>query len=221
MLFFLDTADISTIKRLNSYGFVDGVTTNPSIIAKSGQDFKQTIAEICSIVDGPVSAEVMGEDFESMMSEAAELCKIAKNVCIKLPTTMEGLKACKHLTDNGVQTNLTLCFSANQALMVAKAGATFVSPFIGRWDDVSFNGLELIEDIRLIYDNYGFETQILAASIRHSVHVLECAKLGADVATMPPALLEKLLLHPLTSQGLETFKSDWQKFDQQKASGGV
>ena len=209
MLFFLDTADIKTIERLNSYGLVDGVTTNPSIIAKSGQDFKQTIAAICKIVKGPVSAEVMSDDFDGMIKEADELCKIAKNVCIKLPTTMEGLKACKYLTEKGVQTNLTLCFSVNQAIMVAKAGATFVSPFVGRWDDISTNGLDLIRDIKTVFNNYGVKTKILAASIRHNVHVLECLKIGADVATMPPALLEKMINHPLTTQGIEIFKNDW------------
>ena len=209
MLFFLDTADIKTIEKLNNYGLVDGVTTNPSIIAKSGVDFKQTIQAICSIVKGPVSAEVMGDTFDEMIKEANELSKIAKNVCIKLPTTMEGLKACRYLTDHGVQTNLTLCFSVTQAIMVAKAGATFVSPFIGRWDDVSLNGLNIISDIKKVYQNYNVKTKILAASIRHNVHVLECAKIGADVVTIPPALLEKMSQHPLTTQGIEIFKNDW------------
>jgi transaldolase len=209
MLFFLDTADIKEIERLNSFGIIDGVTTNPSIIAKSGLDFKDAIAHICSVVKGPVSAEVISDEYDEMIKEAKELCSIAKNVCVKLPTTMDGIKACKYLSDNGVMTNLTLCFSANQALLVAKAGATFVSPFIGRWDDISFNGLELIAAIKEIYLNYGFTTKILAASVRHAVHVLECARIGADVATMPPALIEKLIQHPLTDKGLEIFKNDW------------
>ena len=209
MLFFLDTADIKEIERLNSFGIIDGVTTNPSIIAKSGRNFKDTIAQICSIVKGPVSAEVISGEYDGMIKEANELISIANNVCIKLPTTMDGIKACKHLSDKGVLTNLTLCFSANQALLVAKAGASFVSPFIGRWDDISFNGLELIATIKEIYLNYGFTTKILAASVRHAVHVLECAKIGADVATLPPSLIEKLIQHPLTDKGLEIFANDW------------
>jgi transaldolase len=211
MLFFLDTADIKEIERLNSFGIIDGVTTNPSIIAKSGLDFKDTIAHICSVVKGPVSAEVISGEYDEMIKEAKELYSIAKNVCVKLPTTMDGLKACRYLSDKGIQTNLTLCFSANQALLVAKAGATFVSPFIGRWDDISFNGLELIVAIKEIYLNYGFQTKILAASVRHAVHVLECARIGADVATLPPALIEKLIQHPLTDKGLEIFKNDWKQ----------
>jgi transaldolase len=216
MMFFLDTADIKLIEKLNSYGLVDGVTTNPSIIAKSGQDFKQTISKICQIVSGPVSAEVMGDECEQMLLEAEDLIKIAPNVCIKLPTTMQGLKACKILTSRGIQTNLTLCFSLSQAIMVAKAGATFVSPFVGRWDDISTNGLSIIQDIKTIYKNYGFKTKILAASIRHNVHVIECAKIGADVVTLPPAILEKMISHPLTNQGIEIFKNDWKAANNNK-----
>ncbi|MFT4967171.1 MAG: transaldolase [Candidatus Deianiraeaceae bacterium] len=209
MKIFLDTADINSIKGLNSLGIIDGVTTNPSIIAKSGKIFESVIEEICSIVQGPVSAEVISLDYDGMLKEANELIKIADNVCIKLPITKEGIKACKTLSDKGVLVNMTLCFSSQQALLVAKAGATFVSPFIGRLDDIGHNGLDLIEDIRQIFDNYEMETQILAASARNSHHFTECAKIGADVITMPPSVLDTLFKHPLTDKGLEIFMNDW------------
>ncbi|MEP0453029.1 MAG: fructose-6-phosphate aldolase, partial [Roseibium sp.] len=195
-------------------GLLDGVTTNPSLIAKSGRDFKEVIAEICKITDGDVSAEVAATDYDGMMSEAAELVKIADNVVIKLPLTLEGLKACKALTEKGHKTNVTLCFSANQALLAAKAGATYVSPFIGRLDDINVDGMELIREIRVIFDNYGFDTEILAASIRTANHVKECALIGADVATVPPATLKGLVKHPLTDKGLEAFLADWAKTGQ-------
>ena len=209
MKIFLDTADISAIEKFNALGLVDGVTTNPSIIAKSGQDFKETIRKICAIVNGSVSAEVISLKYDEMLTEAAELRKIASNVCIKLPITHDGIRACKTLSDEGCAVNMTLCFSAQQALLVAKAGATFVSPFIGRIDDIGGNGLELIAEIRQIYDNYGFETQILAASARNTYHFTECAKIGADVITMPPAVLEMAMKHPLTDKGIEIFMNDW------------
>jgi transaldolase len=214
MKFFVDTAVIAEIKELAATGMVDGVTTNPSLIAKSGRDFKQTIAEICALVPGPVSAEVAALDYEGMMAEARELIKIASNVTIKVPLTWEGLRACKELTGKGTMVNVTLCFSANQALLAAKAGATFVSPFIGRLDDVNLDGLELIEQIRTIYDNYDFETEILAASIRTVNHVSEVAQIGADVATMPPATLKALIKHPLTDAGIAQFTADWKKTGQ-------
>ncbi|MEO1703000.1 MAG: fructose-6-phosphate aldolase [Pseudomonadota bacterium] len=214
MKFFVDTADIAEITELNETGLLDGVTTNPSLIMKSGRDIMEVTKEICDLVDGPVSAEVTAKDFDGMMKEAEVLKKIADNVCIKLPLTMEGLKACKTLTSEGIQTNVTLCFSANQALLAAKAGATFISPFIGRLDDMAIDGMELIEDIRTIYDNYGFETQILAASIRTVNHVKEAALLGADVSTVPPATLKSLVKHPLTDKGLAAFLADWEKTGQ-------
>jgi len=214
MKFFVDTADIAEITELNETGLLDGVTTNPSLIMKSGRDIMEVTKEICDLVDGPVSAEVTATDFDGMMKEAEVLKKIADNVCIKLPLTMEGLKACKTLTSEGIQTNVTLCFSANQALLAAKAGATFISPFIGRLDDMAIDGMELIEDIRTIYDNYGFETQILAASIRTVNHVKEAALLGADVSTVPPATLKSLVKHPLTDKGLAAFLADWEKTGQ-------
>jgi transaldolase len=187
MKFFVDTADVKEIRELNDIGLVDGVTTNPSLIMKSGRDITEVTKEICSIVDGPVSAEVTATEFDGMIKEGKVLAKIADNICIKLPLTMEGLKACKALTSEGRKTNVTLCFSANQALLAAKAGATFISPFIGRLDDIGLNGMELIGEIRTIYDNYGFQTEILAASIRTVNHVKEAALIGADVATVPPA----------------------------------
>lgn len=214
MKFFIDTANIEEIKKLNDIGFVDGVTTNPSIILKSGRDFKEVIKEICGIIDGPVSAEVVATEADKMIEEGKILAKIAKNVCIKLPLTMDGLKACKYFSSKGIQTNVTLCFSANQALLAAKAGATYVSPFIGRLDDIGLTGMDLIQDIRVIYDNYGFDTQILAASIRHPQHMLESAQIGADVATIPPEVVWKLAKHPLTDQGLEQFLADWAKTGQ-------
>ncbi|MEP2880129.1 MAG: fructose-6-phosphate aldolase [Roseibium sp.] len=214
MKFFVDTAEISDIKDLESTGLLDGVTTNPSLIAKSGRDFKEVIAEICKITEGDVSAEVAATDFETMIKEAHVLRAIADNVVIKLPLTFDGLKACKQLTEEGTKTNVTLCFSANQALLAAKAGATYISPFIGRLDDIHADGLELIREIRVIFDNYGFDTEILAASIRTPNHVKDCAIIGADVVTVPPATLKSLVKHPLTDKGLEAFISDWAKTGQ-------
>ena len=214
MKFFVDTAEISEIEDLAATGLLDGVTTNPSLIAKSGRDFIEVTKEICALVDGPVSAEVVALDHPTMLKEAEVLRKIADNVCIKVPLTIDGLKTCKALTGEGTMVNVTLCFSANQALLAAKAGATFISPFIGRHDDNGFDGIELIEDIRLIYDNYAYATEILAASIRHPVHVLQCAKIGADVATMPPAVIRGLFKHVLTDKGIEGFLADWAKTGQ-------
>jgi len=214
MKFFADTAEIADIKELAETGLLDGVTTNPSLIAKSGRDFMEVTREICGIVSGPVSAEVVALDHKEMMREAEVLRKIADNVCIKVPLTLDGLKTCKALTDDGTMVNVTLCFSANQALLAAKAGASFISPFVGRHDDNGFDGLELIRDIRLIYDNYAFETEILAASIRHPVHVLECARIGADVMTAPPAVIKALFKHVLTDKGIEGFLADWAKTGQ-------
>ena len=208
MEFFVDSADIAAIKDLNTLGLVDGVTTNPSLIKKSGRDFKEVIAEICEIVPGPVSAEVIATDFDGMMTEAESLRTIADNVVIKLPLIKEGLRACKALTQQGVKTNVTLCFSANQALLAAKAGATYISPFIGRLDDIHIEGMELIEEIRTIYDNYKFETKILAASIRSPLHVKQCALLGADVMTAPPNVIDGLANHVLTDKGLAAFLAD-------------
>ncbi|MGB7431314.1 MAG: fructose-6-phosphate aldolase [Ahrensia sp.] len=214
MKFFVDTADIAEITELNNLGLVDGVTTNPSLILKSGRDILEVTKEICALVDGPVSAEVTAMDYDGMMKEAAVLAKIADNVCIKLPLTLDGLKACKALTSAGHKTNVTLCFSANQALLAAKAGASFISPFIGRLDDMAINGMELIGEIRTIYDNYGFATEILGASVRTVNHVKECALIGADVVTAPPATLKALVKHPLTDKGLEAFMADWAKTGQ-------
>ncbi len=209
MKFFVDTAEIEPIKDLAATGLLDGVTTNPSLIHKSGRDFKEVTKEICGIVDGPVSAEVVALDHETMMKEAEVLRKIADNVCIKVPLTVDGLKTCKALTGDGTMVNVTLCFSANQALLAAKAGATFVSPFVGRHDDNGFDGMDLIEDIRLIYDNYNFGTEILVASVRHVTHVLESAKIGADVMTAPPKVIMDLFKHVLTEKGIEGFLKDW------------
>jgi len=214
MKFFVDTAEIADIKDLAATGLLDGVTTNPSLIAKSGRDFKEVTKEICGIVDGPVSAEVVALDFEGMMREAEILRKIADNVCIKVPMTLDGLKTCKALTNDGSMVNVTLCFSANQALLAAQAGATFVSPFVGRHDDNGFDGMELIGDIRLIYDNYDFRTEILVASVRHGIHVLQAAKIGADVMTAPPAVIKGLVKHVLTDKGIEGFLADWAKTGQ-------
>ncbi|QZD90021.1 fructose-6-phosphate aldolase [Qipengyuania aurantiaca] len=214
MKFFVDTADIADIKEMADTGLLDGVTTNPSLIAKSGRDFMEVTKEICDLVDGPVSAEVVALDHETMMKEAETLRKIADNVCIKVPLTIDGLKTCKKLTSDGTQVNVTLCFSANQALLAAKAGATFVSPFVGRHDDNGFDGMELIADIRRIYDNYDFGTEILVASIRNPVHVLQSARIGADVATMPPAVIKGLFKHVLTDKGIEGFIADWEKTGQ-------
>ena len=214
MKFFADTADVAEIRDLAETGLLDGVTTNPSLVARSGRDFKEVIAEICALVDGPVSAEVAALDHDGMVAEARELTKIAANVTIKVPLTWEGLKACRSLTQGGTMVNVTLCFNANQALLAAKAGATFVSPFIGRLDDIGLDGMEVIEEIRQIYDNYDFSTQILAASIRSANHVRYAALAGADVATVPPAVLKSLLRHPLTDKGIEMFLADWKKTGQ-------
>ncbi|KQV35589.1 MULTISPECIES: fructose-6-phosphate aldolase [unclassified Rhizobium] len=217
MKFFVDTADVNEIRELNDLGLVDGVTTNPSLILKSGRDIFEVTKEICGIVEGPVSAEVAATDYETIMKEAAVISKIADNICIKLPLTLDGLKACKNLVSDGHQTNVTLCFSANQALLAAKAGATFVSPFIGRLDDIALDGMDLIREIRQIFDNYGFETEILAASARTVNHIKEAALIGADVVTAPPATLKALVKHPLTDKGLETFLADWAKTGQKIA----
>jgi transaldolase len=214
MKFFVDTADTAQIADLAATGLLDGVTTNPTLIAKAGKDFIEVTREICGLVDGPVSAEVVALDHPTMMREAEVLRKIADNVCIKVPLTVDGLKTCRALTSEGTQVNVTLCFSANQALLAAKAGATFISPFVGRHDDNGFDGMDLIRDIRLIYDNYAFETQILVASIRHGVHVLESARIGADVITAPPAVIMSLFKHVLTDKGIEGFLADWAKTGQ-------
>lgn len=209
MKFFVDTAIIAEIKELNDYGLLDGVTTNPSLIAKSGRDFKEVINEICALVDGPVSAEVAAVDFDGMVAEGEHLARIADNVVIKLPLTLDGLKACRHFTAKGIRTNVTLCFSANQALLAAKAGATYISPFIGRLDDLNIDGMQLIREIRVIFDNYGFETEILAASIRSANHVKDAAIAGADVATIPASVIKGLASHLLTDKGLDQFAKDW------------
>ncbi|MFN4023191.1 MAG: fructose-6-phosphate aldolase [Hyphomonas sp.] len=211
MKFFADTADTKDIADLAASGLIDGVTTNPSLIAKSGRPFAEVIAEICALTPGPVSAEVVATDFDGMMKEGKKLAKIASNVAVKLPLTLDGLKACKALTSDGIDVNVTLCFSANQALLAAKAGATFISPFIGRLDDIHIDGVELIEEIRQIYDNYDFATEILAASIRSPNHVKLCALAGADVMTAPPAVIRSLVNHPLTDKGLEAFLADAKK----------
>jgi len=217
MKFFLDTADIAEIAELAATGLVDGVTTNPSLILKSGRDIREVTREICALVPGPVSAEVTATDYDGMMAEAKVLAAIAENICVKLPLTFDGIKACKSLSDAGIKTNVTLCFSANQALLAAKAGATFISPFIGRIDDMGANGMELIGEIRAIYDNYDFRTEVLAASIRTVGHVKEAAMIGADVATMPPAILRQMFRHPLTDKGLEAFLADWARTGQKIA----
>ena len=215
MKFFVDTADIAEIRELAASGLLDGVTTNPSLIAKAGRPIKDVIKEICQTVAGPVSAEVAATDFDGMMREGEKLAAIADNVAIKVPLTMDGLKACRALTGQGHMVNVTLCFSANQALLAAKAGATFISPFVGRLDDIGFDGMEVIRDIRAIYDNYdSLKTEILAASIRTPLHVKQAALAGADVATIPPAILKSLVKHPLTDKGLEIFLADWKKTGQ-------
>ncbi|WP_299623801.1 fructose-6-phosphate aldolase [uncultured Tateyamaria sp.] len=214
MKFFVDTAEIDAIAELNDLGMVDGVTTNPSLILKSGRDIMEVTKEICDLVDGPVSAEVVALESDAMIAEGRELAKIADNITIKLPLTWDGLKACKVLSGEGRMVNVTLCFSANQALLAAKAGASFISPFIGRLDDIHIDGMDLIEDIRTIYDNYGFETEILAASIRSVGHIQQCAMIGADVITAPPEVIKKLAGHPLTNAGLEQFMKDWAKTGQ-------
>jgi transaldolase len=214
MEFFVDTADTAAIRELAETGLLDGVTTNPSLILKAGRDIMETIAEICDIVPGPVSAEVAATEYEGMVREGRALAAIAPNIAIKVPLTWDGLRACRVFADDGRMVNVTLCFSATQALMAAKAGAAFISPFIGRLDDTGVDGMELIADIRQIYDNYAFETKILAASIRTVNHVRDAAKIGADVSTVPPDVLKKLIHHPLTDKGLAAFVADWAKTGQ-------
>ena len=215
MKFFVDTADTTEIRDLAETGLIDGVTTNPSLIAKADRPIKEVIAEICSLVDGPVSAEVAATDFEGMVAEGTKLAAIADNVAIKVPLTWDGLKACRALSQQGHMVNVTLCFSANQALLAAKAGASFISPFIGRLDDIGLDGMELIDEIRTIYDNYpAFSTEILVASIRTPNHVKLAAIAGADVATVPPAVIKGLVKHPLTDKGLDAFLTDWKKTGQ-------
>jgi len=214
MKFFVDTADVDEIRKLNDLGLVDGVTTNPSLVAQSGRVFAEVVQEICSFIDGPVSAEVTATDFDGMMAEARELVKIAKNVCIKVPLTEAGIKTCKALSDDGIKVNVTLCFSAAQAILAAKAGAAYISPFVGRLDDIGQDGLALIEEIVTIYGAYDFETEVLVASVRHPIHVVDSAKMGADVATVPPKVLWQMFKHPLTDRGLEAFLADWEKTGQ-------
>ncbi|WP_029042215.1 fructose-6-phosphate aldolase [Cucumibacter marinus] len=214
MKFFVDTANVEEIRELMETGLLDGVTTNPSLVAQSGQEFTKTIAEICSITDAPVSAEVAATETEAMIEEGTYLASIAPNVVVKLPLTFDGLRACAHFSRINIKTNLTLCFSANQALLAAKSGATYVSPFIGRVDDINIDGIELIRDIRAIFDNYAFETKILAASIRSVNHVSQSAVAGADVATIPPTVIRKLAHHPLTDKGLKQFVEDWKSTGQ-------
>jgi transaldolase len=210
MKFFADTAEIADIRELQDTGLLDGVTTNPSLVKKSGRDFIEVVKEIASICPGPVSAEVVALDYDGMMKEAETLRKIADNIAIKVPLTIEGLKTCKALTGEGTMVNVTLCFSANQALLAAKAGATFISPFVGRLDDIGQPGIELIADIRMIYDNYDFATQILVASVRNPIHILDSAKLGADVMTAPPSVIRQMFKHPLTDSGIAAFLKDWE-----------
>jgi transaldolase len=214
MKFFVDTADINDIRELAETGLLDGVTTNPSLINKSGRNFLEVVKEIAEVVPGPVSAEVVALDHAEMMREAEILRQIADNITIKVPLTIDGLKTCKALTSDGTMVNVTLCFTANQALLAAKAGATFISPFVGRHDDIGFDGMQIISEIRTIYDNYEFATQILVASVRHPVHVLQSAMIGADVMTAPPAVIRQLFKHPLTEKGLENFLADWEKTGQ-------
>ena len=210
MKFFIDTADVNEIREAHALGLVDGVTTNPSLIAKSGRKFKDVIKEIVSIVDGPISAEVISLDAPGMIKEGKELAKIHKNIVVKLPMTPEGLKACKALTDKGIKTNVTLIFTSMQALLAAKAGATYVSPFVGRLDDISQDGMGIIEEIRTIFDNYGYSSEIIVASIRNPIHVLNSALIGADVATIPYSVMLQLSKHPLTDAGIKKFLADWQ-----------
>ncbi len=210
MKFFIDTADVTEIREAHALGLVDGVTTNPSLIAKSGRKFKDVIKEIVSIVDGPISAEVISLDAPGMIKEGKELAKIHKNIVVKLPMTPEGLKACKALTDKGIKTNVTLIFTAMQALLAAKAGASYVSPFVGRLDDISQDGMGIIEDIRTIFDNYGYMAEIIVASVRNPIHVLDSALIGADIATIPYSVMIQLAKHPLTDAGIEKFLKDWE-----------
>ncbi|WP_299843308.1 fructose-6-phosphate aldolase [uncultured Paracoccus sp.] len=214
MKFFVDTADVAAIKELNDLGMVDGVTTNPSLILKSGRDIIEVTKEICDMVEGPVSAEVVAEKAEDMIREGTKLAAIAPNIAIKVPLTWDGLKACRHFSDAGHMVNVTLCFSPAQAILAAKAGATFISPFIGRLDDIHLDGVDLIADIREIYDNYGYETQILAASIRSVNHIIEVGKIGTDVITAPPSVIKAMINHPLTDKGLAQFNEDWAKTGQ-------
>jgi transaldolase len=215
MKFFIDTADLTDIKDLAATGLVDGVTTNPSLIAKSGGKFLDVIKEICELVEGPVSAEVTATDHKTMLAEGKKLAKIAQNVCVKVPLTVDGLKTCKALSDAGTQVNVTLCFSPAQALLAAKAGATFISPFVGRLDDIGTDGMQLISDIVQIYNAYdNLKTEVLVASVRHPIHIIESAKMGAHVATLPPAVLRSLFNHPLTDKGLAAFLADWAKTGQ-------
>lgn len=214
MKFFVDTADIEEIRELADTGLLDGVTTNPSLVMKSGRDFFDVLGDICKAVEGPVSAEVTATDVDGMLREGRKLAKLAKNIAVKVPLTWDGLKACRALSGEGTMVNVTLCFSANQSLLAAKAGATFISPFVGRLDDIHLNGMDLIGEIRTIYDNYAFDTQILVASIRNPGHVREAALIGADVATVPPQVLRSLAHHPLTDKGLAAFLADWQKTGQ-------
>lgn len=214
MKFFIDTANIDEIKEAASLGILDGVTTNPSLVSKEGRNFRELLDEIVKIVDGPISAEVVSTDYDGILKEANDLAKIHKNIVVKVPLIKEGLKAVKTLSDDGIKTNVTLCFSASQALMAAKAGATYISPFVGRLDDISADGMGLIYDIVQIYENYGFPTQVLVASVRHPMHLVEAAKMGAHVSTMPFSVIDKLFNHPLTDIGLEKFLSDWKKLNQ-------
>jgi len=214
MKFFIDTANINEIKEAASFGLLDGVTTNPSLVAREGKDFYKLLDEIIKIVDGPISAEVVSTEYSGIMKEAHELAKIHKNIVVKVPLIKEGIKAVKSLSDEGIKTNVTLCFSPSQALLAAKAGATYISPFVGRLDDISHDGMGLIEQIVQIYENYGFDTQVLVASIRHPLHLVEAALMGAHVATMPFDVIEKLFKHPLTDIGLEKFLSDWKKLNE-------
>ncbi|MBN1905664.1 MAG: fructose-6-phosphate aldolase [Deltaproteobacteria bacterium] len=211
MKFFIDTANIEEIKKANELGLLDGVTTNPSLVAREGREFKELIKEICNIVDGPVSAEVLSLETEGMVSEARELAKIANNIVVKIPLVKEGLKAVKILSGEGIKTNVTLCFSAVQALMAAKAGADYISPFVGRLDDIGQIGMELVEQITTIYEAYGYETEIIVASIRNPIHVLDAALMGADIATIPFKVMEQLIKHPLTDIGIANFMADWKK----------
>jgi transaldolase len=211
MKFFIDSANIQEIKEAASLGVLDGVTTNPSLVAKEGKDFRKLLDEICAIVDGPISAEVVSTDFDGMMKEGRELAKIHKNIVVKIPLIKEGLKAVKALKAEGIRTNVTLCFSPNQALMAAKAGAYFISPFIGRLDDISTNGMELIRQVVTIYRNYNYQTEVLVASVRHPLHVVEAAMIGAHVCTIPFKVIDQLIKHPLTDLGLERFLADWKK----------
>lgn len=214
MQFFLDTADVSVIQTLAKTGFVDGITTNPSLVLQSRRSFEEALKDICTTISGPVSAEVIAMDKDGMVKEGRHLAKIADNIVIKVPLTMDGLMACQTFRAEGIDVNVTLCFSSSQALLAAKAGATFISPFIGRLDDISHDGMQLIRDIAEIYTMYAFDTQILAASIRHPLHVIEAAKMGCDAATMPPKIFEQLIKHPLTDKGLEGFSKDWAKTGQ-------